>query len=352
VADAERAEVVALRDRAQALHAELAAERAGAAAAAAREAELRAWLAQADARLREAFGAASAEALHANGERFLQLARAALGETLGTAQAQGAAALAERTQRVEALVAPLTETLARVDASLREQAVDRAATSAALREQLVAVAEGQRALDARTQTLVHALRTPHGRGRWGEIQLRRVCEMAGMLAHCDFVEQAAADDGRLRPDLLVRLPGGKLVVVDAKAPLDAYLAAAEAPDDATREARLRDHARQVRDHVQKLSAKSYWSQFAETPEFVVMFLPGEGVFGAALAHDAALIEHGVEQRVLPAARRRSSPCCARWPTGGSRSAWRATPSRWRRSGASCTSACAPSPATSPSCGAG
>src|SRR4028119_1991543 len=114
--------------------------------------------------------------------------------------------------------------------------------------------------------------------------------MAGMIEHCDFVEQASADDGRLRPDLLVRLPGGKLVVVDAKAPLDAYLSAAEAGDDATREARLRDHARQVRDHVGRLSAKAYWGQFAEAPEFVVMFLPGEGVFGAALAHDGLLVE--------------------------------------------------------------
>ncbi|MDF1505626.1 DNA recombination protein RmuC, partial [Roseisolibacter sp. H3M3-2] len=247
-------------------------------------------------RLREAFAARAAAELRASGEQFLQLARASLGE----AQQQSAEALRERERAVDALVAPIRDALTKVDGTLQRVSVDRAAAEAALREQLAHLTDGQRELSGRTRALVDALRTPHGRGRWGEIQLRRVCEMAGMVDHCDFVEQASVDDGRLRPDLLVRLPGGKLVVVDAKAPLDAYLAAAEAPDDAARERHLRDHARQVRDHVTKLAAKGYWGQFAEAPEFVVMFLPGESVFGAALQHDPSLIEHGVGQRVLAA----------------------------------------------------
>jgi DNA recombination protein RmuC len=207
----------------------------------------------------------------------------------------------ERAAAVGELLTPIRDTLARVDARLHEVERERVGSHHALATLLETVARGQRDLEQRTRGLVDALRSPTVRGRWGEIQLRRVCEMAGMLDHCDFVEQdASAGDGRLRPDLKVLLPGGKLIIVDAKAPLEAYLAATEAPDEATREARLRDHARHVRDHVARLSAKSYWGQFAETPEFVVMFLPGETFFGAALQHDPSLIEFGVDRRVIPA----------------------------------------------------
>jgi DNA recombination protein RmuC len=283
-------ELAAARERAAGLAAALEAERGAAA-------ERVALLERAEARLREAFQATSAEALRQNAEQFLRLA----GTSFGALRDAATTDLEARQRAIGELVTPIRETLAKVDGKLHQVELARVGSYEALLEQVRAMAETQRELSGRTKHLADALRAPNVRGRWGEIQLRRVCEMAGMVDHCDFVEQATVDgaDGRLRPDLIVRLPGGKVIVVDAKAPLQAYLDAVDAPDEATREARLRDHARHVRDHVTRLSAKSYWGQLEESPEFVVMFLPGETFFSAALQYEPGLIEYGVEQRVIP-----------------------------------------------------
>jgi DNA recombination protein RmuC len=251
-----------------------------------------------ETQLREAFQALSAEALRRNNQSFLELAKASMGEFQ-----QGAVGdLERRQQAIETLVQPIRASLEQVGAKLAEVERQRIGHYATLTEQVQALAKTQLQLQSETGNLVKALRAPSVRGRWGEIQLRRVVELAGMLAYCDFVEQqvASTDDGRFRPDVVVRLPGGKQVVIDAKAPLGAYLEALEAGDDGLRDAHLRDHSRQVRAHMIKLGAKSYQSQFESTPEFVVMFLPGETFFSAALQHDPTLIEYGVDQRVIPA----------------------------------------------------
>jgi len=198
------------------------------------------------------------------------------------------------------LVAPVRTSLDRVDSKIRDLEASRAGAYAALHEQVRSLAESQAQLRAETGKLVTALRTPSARGHWGEIQLRRVVEMAGMLDHCDFQRQVTlfGEEGRQRPDLLVRLPAGKTIVVDAKTPLDGYLAAIDAPDEATRKVHLGSHARQVRAHMASLGRKSYWEQFDQAPEFAVLFLPGECFFSAALESDPSLIEFGVEQNII------------------------------------------------------
>jgi DNA recombination protein RmuC len=243
-----------------------------------------------------AFRALSADALARNNQAFLDLAKVTLAQT----QTSAAGDLEMRQRAIGELVMPVRASLEKVDAQIQELEKARAGAYASLHEQVRSLLETQSQLRAETGKLVTALRTPAVRGNWGEIQLRRVVEMAGMLDHCDFTAQTTlfGDEGRLRPDLLVRLPAGKTIVVDAKTPLDAYLRAIEAPDDATRKARFADHARQVRTHVITLGRKSYWEQFDHAPEFVVLFLPGECFFSAALESDAALIEAGVEQNVI------------------------------------------------------
>jgi DNA recombination protein RmuC len=251
---------------------------------------------QARDELSNQFTALSTAALEQNNARFLQLAE----QQLKQQHTAGAAELESQKRDVKQLVKPVEEKLEQVSRLVREIEKDRADAYGGLRNQLRNVAETQQQLHAETSNLVTALRAPHVRGRWGEVQLRRVCEMAGMLSHCDFYEQqtVAGETGALRPDVVVKLPGGKDVVVDAKTPLSAYLDALEAKDEVERERHLDTYARHVREHIQKLSAKSYASQFDSSPEFVVMFLPGEVFYSAALERMPNLIEQSVEDSVL------------------------------------------------------
>lgn len=249
-------------------------------------------------KLRETFQALSAEALRSNNQAFLHLAQS----TLEKFQSEAKGDLELRQQAVENLVAPIGESLKKVDEQIRQMESTRDRAYGDLTSQITSLISTQEKLQSETGNLVKALRSPTVRGRWGEIQLRRVVEIAGMLPYCDFVEQETVTNssGRFRPDLIVRLPGGKNVVVDAKTPLLAYLEAVEATDDEYRRQKLVDHANQVRTHMLQLSSKLYQEQFEPTPEFVVMFLPGETFFSAALEQDPALIERGVSQKVIPA----------------------------------------------------
>lgn len=242
------------------------------------QAEKLALLEQAQQKLAETFRGAAAEALQKNNESFFALAQA-------DQQA--------RLQALNEMLKPLQERLE----SIQKEGVE---LYAGLAKQFQLLQEAQKEAAGETRRLVDALRTPAVRGRWGEIQLRRVVEMAGMVEHCDFEEQVSVegDNGRLRPDMIIRLPNKREIVVDAKVPLAAYLASLEETDEEKRRALQAEHARQVREHVQRLSAKAYWDQFERAPDFVVAFLPGETFFSAALQHDSALIEFGAERRVL------------------------------------------------------
>jgi DNA recombination protein RmuC len=248
--------------------------------------------------LKQAFQALAGEALKVNNELFLQVAS----QTLERLQVKAGADLEKRRQSVEELVKPLADSLTAYNQQLRALEQERQSAYARLSQQVESLSTAQANLIGETGKLVKALRLPQVRGRWGEMTLRRVVELAGMSPHCDFVEQSqvAGDHGepRLRPDLIVYLPGGKLLVIDAKAPLQSYLDALEAGTDAERQRHLQSHARQIRTHMQQLAGKTYWDQFPQTPEFVVLFLPGETFFGAALEQDPQLIATGAGQRVI------------------------------------------------------
>jgi DNA recombination protein RmuC len=254
-----------------------------------RLAEQQAHLAQTRSELTDVFKALSSESLQQNNQAFLDLARASL-ETFHT---QAAGDLAQRQQAVESLVKPLQDSLARYEEQLRQMERVRQAAYGGLDDHL------QR-LRQETGNLARALRAPSVRGRWGEISLRRVVELAGLSSHCDFFEQEVADaaEGRLRPDMIVQLPGGRQIVVDAKAVLGAYLEAHDATDEAQRQAALAKHATHVRSRMDQLGTKLYWTQFANSPEFVVLFLPGEHFLSAALEQDPGLIEDGFARRVI------------------------------------------------------
>ena len=246
--------------------------------------------------LRDTFQALAAEALRSNTDEFLKLAD----QKIGNVHKEAAADLGKRQQALDELVRPIKDSLTQVDAKLREVDKSRVDDSANLRNLIGLVGQTQRELQAETGSLVRALRSPGVRGQWGEVQLRRVVELAGMIEYCDFDTQPTlvTDSGRLRPDLIVNLPGGRSIIVDAKAPLEAFLDAQAATEPDVRAAKMRDHVRQVRDHVGKLRAKAYWDQVPGSPELVVLFLPAEAILMSALEHDAQLIDYGVKQRVF------------------------------------------------------
>jgi len=277
--------------RAQATHVELSTRLDGERRAADEKLRL---VDEARRALHDSFRGLSADALASNNRAFLDLAQA----TLARFQQGAAHDLEHRQQAIAGLVKPLTETMQRLDGKLGEVDSARAGSTAALGEQLRFLHEANQQLTRETGKLVDALRRPAVRGRWGEVQLRRVVEMAGMVEHCDFSEQPTGDDGRLRPDLVVRLPGGKQVVVDAKAVLAAYLTAIECDDETMRREHFRQHARQLTAHVDALGAKAYWQQFSPAPEFVVLFVPSDGMLAAAFEHDPDLMEYATGRRVV------------------------------------------------------
>ena len=256
---------------------------------------------EAEVSLRQAFQSLSAEALQTNNRAFLDLAETRLRE----ARTEAVTDIDARKKAIEDLLAPVARTLDQVDREVKDAERRRVESGAQLMQRIALLDSAGQALRSETARLVDALKRPGVRGRWGELQLKRVVELAGMVERCDFEEQrtiavSGNGDRRQRPDLIVRLPGGKHVVVDAKVPLDAYLRAIEAPDEAARQALLADHARQVRTHLSQLAAKNYSASVSPSPDFVVMFLPGEMFFSAALEQDPSLIEYGVEMQVIPA----------------------------------------------------
>jgi DNA recombination protein RmuC len=253
-------------------------------------------LAQSDARLRAAFDSVAGETLRANSEVFLRMAR----EALSREHVIGASALKEREVAISQLIEPLRVALERTEAQVQALERERRDAFASLRVQIETLAGGHAQLQRETRALVTALRRPEVRGRWGEITLRRVVELAGLSAHCDFTEQQhiAGEDGVLRPDLVVHMPDGRDLVIDVKTPLDAYLEALEAPTEEGRQLHLKRHAQQLEAHVRQLASKAYWAQFQTSPEFAVLFLPGDQFLSAALAERPELMDNALKMAVI------------------------------------------------------
>jgi DNA recombination protein RmuC len=282
--------------RAEALNAELSEARAKLTSESEQRARTTELLAQAEAQVRAAVESASRAALNANSETFLKLAR----EVFGRDQATATNTLKEREEAIKQLVEPLKVALARQEEQSQAIERERRESTGKLSGQIENLVKVQDLLQRETRSLSTALRRPEVRGRWGEITLRRVVELAGMSEHCDFTEQEhiAAEGGALRPDLLVRMPDARSIVVDAKTPLDAYLDASEAADDESRSIALTRHAQQVEKRVRELGQKSYWEQFEDSPEFAVLFLPGDQFLSAALAEKPELIDAALKQRII------------------------------------------------------
>jgi DNA recombination protein RmuC len=246
--------------------------------------------------LQQTFATLSQQALRDNHQTFLQLAQ----ETLKQYHIQAQGDLEAREKAVETLVKPIREALEKTEQQMRLMENERREAYGSLHKHLETMAQTQQLLHGETRNLVQALRRPEVRGQWGELTLKRLVELAGMVEHCDFFEQVQLDtpEGRLRPDMIVRMPGGREIVVDVKTPLDAYLSAVEATDDETRRRHLEHHARKVRERVKELASKAYWEQFANAPDFVVLFIPGEHFLGAALDLDRTLLEDALRQNII------------------------------------------------------
>ena len=246
--------------------------------------------------LSETFGALSSQALKHNSEEFLKLAQ----ENLKQFQTQAHASLSEKEKAIEHLINPIKETLEKTDKQIQGMEKDRREAYGALHQHLENMAESQMSLKNETRNLVNALRRPEVRGQWGEMTLKRLAELAGMVEHCDFYEQESVktDEGMQRPDMIIRMPDGREIVVDVKTPLDAYLNAVEADNDATREQELVRHARNVRNRVNELANKAYWTQFKNAPDFIVLFIPGDQFLSAALDKDKSLLEDALRGQVI------------------------------------------------------
>jgi DNA recombination protein RmuC len=294
--ESEKAQTQALRDSLGQSEQNLAALRVQFSAAQQNLLEQKSLLQMAQEQLRHAFASASAEALARNNEAFLQLAK----ERFATISAEATGSLDQRKEQIDAMLKPLNELMNQYQLRVGEIEKARVESYSMLREQLGTLAEAQRTLNSQTSQLVTALSRPTVRGQWGEISLRRLVELAGLTNRCDFIEQAniETDEGRLRPDVIVKLPGNRDIVIDCKATLEAFLDAAASPDEDTRRSLLQRHAQHVRSRARDLGGKSYWSQFSQSPEYVIMFLPGEAFLYAAVEHDPNLIDDCIRNHVL------------------------------------------------------